>query len=114
MAKRMIGDGFCKSSKVYRFEATAAPVPFNHKFLQRVPIEQLRARVSRCTKMYPQFSDWAISLLSKFEAVRGSSENPLKKYATKLISDTKTGLVLKEPRLIESVEEQFAETYPTS
>lgn len=97
--------------KIYRFEVTAAPLPFSDKSLERVPIEEVQERFARSRRAYPQFARSADEILKLFKDMRKCRENPMKDLLSQSIlkqdPQAHIGIVVKEVRLIEPVEQEL-------
>ena len=94
----------------YRFEACAAPLPFNHPFIFNDLLkQQLHKTVTDIPQTYPSFTQPFQELVDCINTLSQFAANPLMDAMEEIISDSRhyqsTALLLKEVRLIPPVEE---------
>lgn len=94
---------FVRRLKRYRFEATAAPLPFGNYVL--MPPELLRwldDHLRQCRMLYPQFAEAGSALIASLKSLVEANENPLLASLDEMASETTEGLavLIKESRLI--------------
>lgn len=95
----------------FQFEMSAAPVSFNHADIySRGLVESLKGHLARCDVIYPSFAAQAQELLARVEQLAKSKASPLLDYLIKFPTaiGKNSALVLKESRLIRTVESEFA------
>lgn len=103
---------FLRPLRRYRFECCAGPFPFNHPTVcPPKMVTSLRSGLSHCEMSYPDFAASAMELVDNINGLSNSGANPILDFLTELSTtdeQVKTALLLKESRLIPSVEKVLA------
>ena len=97
----------------YRFDLSAAPVPFNDPMIYTLQIrEQIKQTISKSKVLYPEYVHSFRELADSIRTLVDSGANPILDALRNLISGKSndvTGLLLKETRLIKPSEKVIEE-----
>ena len=103
---------FLRPLRQYQFELCAAPLPFNHSTVcQPETLDVLEKHLSRCERLYPNFTITARALLAYVTVLSQSYENPLLDFIAEIYSTCwgeNVALLVKESKLISAVEKMLA------
>lgn len=112
MLEEDLKDDFWRSTirllRRYRFDLSAAPVPFNDPLIYTLQIrEQINQTISKSKVLYPEFVHSFREIADSIRTLVDSGANPILEVLRNLVSDKSndvTGLLLKETRLIKPSE----------
>jgi hypothetical protein len=95
----------------YRFQLSAAPLPFNCPYLMSEKVlEDLDRNTLLTLQLYPEFMEPAISLISELRYLTYLPQNPLlDKIASFGSGSISSALLIKEPRLKELIRQELHE-----
>ena len=103
---------FLRPLRQYQFELCAAPLPFNHSTVcQPETLDVLEKHLSRCERIYPNFTITARTLLAYVTILSQSYENPLLNFIAEIYSTCwgeNVALLVRESKLIPAVEKILA------
>ncbi len=103
-----------RSLRRYRFDVSAAPLPFDHPAVAGVEqLTLLQAHVRHCASVYPIHATTAHTLLDSLNSLVTSKDNPMLGVLERMRMVTgnmarNTALLIREPRLLPAVESVLA------
>lgn len=99
---------FLRPLRRYRFQLSAAPLPFCYPVIEESELSELLKKLARCNSIYPAFALDAIDLVERVTNLSKLEANPIMDLITSLYSKEKkekVALLLKESHLMPAVKE---------
>jgi len=95
---------FFRSLLRYRFDVSAAPLPFNSTYVAPEHAPTLRSFASRAKYTYPQHANLVAEVVDAFFKLSSCSDNPLLLALRELNELERTFVIVRERRLVEGTQ----------